>query len=449
MKPQNATLSLLFLISLGLAACSGEERTRPPSVRVTVVNTAPSQPELNFKRVQRVEGALDYKATGTFSWDSDTYTFNVDAVSLDGSTAPVLSFVKELVPGTEYTILLTEVDVAGQIEVQEWILESPTATIAATDTVITPAHAAPSLGQVDVYLEAPGADLAAANPLGTLNFMESLPPVTGTSGDVEFSITDAGLPGNVRLRSTAFGLPGGSPVTFAILDGANEGLAPFYVLAVGGTSVLLSDQDLQAGLRAINTSTDREALEVALDSDFAPALLPGVAFGTMTDYALFTAGERNLTVTPTSNPGGALEIDEPFVSIPGQIGTWLIAGDPGSLSATFTLDDRRAIAGESKLALYNGAFLFTGVNVYIVAPGTDLDTVLPTASLPQRASLSATRFLAGDYELTVRDSVAQNVLAGPTAITLAAEGYYGILVTDSVGGATADIALVDDFPAGL
>ena len=447
MKPQNATISLLFLISLGLTACSGDERTRPPSASVTVIHAAPSQPTLIFKRVERTEGNLDYKSSGTFSWDSDTYTFNVDAISVDGSAAPALSFVKELVPGTDYTILLTEVDVGGQIQLQEWILEAPTATIAATDSVITPAHAATTLGPVDVYVEAPGADLAAANPLGTLDFMESLPPVTVTTGEVEVSITDVGLPGTVLMNSSPFTLPAGGAATFAILDGANEGLAQIYVLAVGGSTILITDQNLPSGIRVINTSTDRNPLDVALDSDFAPALLPGVPFGEVTNYAFFTAGARNLTVAPPNPPGGALEIDQPFASQPGQLGTWLIAGDPGTLSAAFSLDDGRVIAGESKLAVYNGVFLFGGINVYVVAPGTDLDTVPPTLTLPARTSSLGGRFAPGDYELTVRENLTQNVIAGPTAVTLAAEGNYGILVTDSVGGATADITLMDDFLA--
>ena len=48
----------------------------------------------------------------------------------------------------------------------------------------------------------------------------------------------------------------------------------------------------------------------------------------------------------------------------------------------------------------------------------------------------------------MRDGGTATVLAGPTAVTLNAGGFYGILITDSVSapGAGVDLTLLDDFP---
>ena len=54
-------------------------------------------------------------------------------------------------------------------------------------------------------------------------------------------------------------------------------------------------------------------------------------------------------------------------------------------------------------------------------------------------------FAAGTYELTVQDTLNRTILAGPTTITLNDSGYYGLLISDNVGGSTVDITQFDDF----
>jgi len=79
-----------------------------------------------------------------------------------------------------------------------------------------------------------------------------------------------------------------------------------------------------------------------------------------------------------------------------------------------------------------------------VAPGTDLNTIAPSAQPP---SGTTTPILVGigDFEITVRQLATTAVLAGPLPVTIGVERSYGILLTDSVGGATVDITLLDAF----
>lgn len=441
MKPQITRIGLLILLTLGLTACSNESRTRAPSTQVNVVHTAPSFGALSFLRVERNEATLAYGQSGAFSWDSDTYTFNVDSRRLLVAPERLHSFTSTLVGGNDYAIVLGEV--GG--ELQELIIELPREAVPGTESRVLFVHTAGTLGAVDVYMEAPGAVLAAATPRGTLNFRENLAPFNLPSTNYEISLTEVGNPANVFITTQDVITPPGSGIVISILDGANVGIAPLYVLINGGgTDFLLADKNLQSGIRAINAMTSGGALDVTIDSNFSPPLLPAVPVGIPSAYAFFDAGDRNLTVSPAGNPG-VLEVDEEFTAENGALGTWFLAGDPGALTASFSVDDGRILNGEARLTIHNGVTSLTAVDVYFVPAGTDINTVAPPASPPSGASVADLNVALGDFELTVRQASTLNVLAGPLAITVAAAGNYGILLTDSVGGATVDITLLDDF----
>ena len=436
-----ARIVLLMLLALGLAACSNESRTRSPTTQVAVIHAAPSFGVLDFLRVQRREHSLSYLESGASNWDSDTYTFNVDAARPASMAERARSFTATLVAGNDYVIVLGE----DGGEIRELIVEVPRDLGSASEALFVLVHTANTLGPVDVYLEEPGANLAAATPRATLDSRASSAPFNVAAADYEVSLTEVGNPANVLLASQAFGLSSGTLSVLTIVDGANVRIAPIGVLASGGGGdLLLVDRNLQAGIRAINAMTSGGALDVTIDSEFSPPLLPAVPVGIPSAYAFFDAGDRNLTVSPAGNPG-VLEIDEAFTAENASLGTWFISGDPGALTATLSLDSGRVVTGESGLTIYNGVTSVTAVDVYVVAPGTDIATVPPTTTLVSGASAPDIRFELDDFEITVRQAASTNVLAGPQAVTIGAEGSYGILLTDSAGGATVDIALLDDF----
>lgn len=438
MKPKIARMGVLTALSLALAACDNESRERPPQTQVDVVHAAPSFGELAFLRVERREATLGYGDSDVSSWDTDTYTFNVDAVRPLADPERVLSFTETLSPGNNYTIVLAQ----DGGDLREIVIETEGESLGATETEVTIVHTASTLGPVDVYLEPPGTDLAAATPRGTLSFLENLPPFNVEEADYQISLTDVGLPANVLLTSRGFGIVARIKTVITLLDGANVGLAPYAALVSGsGESVPLADQSIQSGIRAINAMTNDGALDVTIDNNFTPPLLPAVPAGVPSAYSFFDAGDRSLTVSPAGNPG-VLEVDEEFTAESGVLGTWFIAGDPGALAATFTVDDGRTIAGEARLDIYNGSA--NNVDVYVVETGTDINTVAATVAVGTLLSVADIALALDDLEITVRQAATTNVLAGPLPVTVTAEGNYGILLTDNAGG-TVDMTLLDDF----
>jgi hypothetical protein len=55
------------------------------------------------------------------------------------------------------------------------------------------------------------------------------------------------------------------------------------------------------------------------------------------------------------------------------------------------------------------------------------------------------RIPPGTYDLYLRQNATTNLLSGPTPITLAAGGIYGILSVNGADTATAQVRLFDDF----
>src|SRR5690606_6976821 len=94
-------------------------------------------------------------------------------------------------------------------------------------------HAAGSLGAVDVFLEPAGTDIAAAQPWGTLDLGDTLPPRVVSAGNYELTITAAGDPTTVLLASPQITWESGQSNLLAIVDSGNEGLAPLSIVSIG------------------------------------------------------------------------------------------------------------------------------------------------------------------------------------------------------------------------
>lgn len=436
--------ALLVLCCLGLAGCESEGgRVRAPSTEVNVIHVARNFGSLEFRRVERLEGTLSYRSSSVFNWDSGPYTFNIDT-QLPNAQAPIrlYSFDAELTAGNDYSILLTEAN--GWI--RELVLEAPENELSGTEAEILVAHAAGAVGPVDVYLEPPGAVLAAAMPRGSLSFLESIPVAGITPGEYEVSLTQVNNPSSLLMLSNAFEIAAGVRTTLTVTNGINQS-SPAAVLASGaGLDTPLTDRELRASLRALNAMTSGDAIDVTVNSIFSPPLIPGVEVGAPSDYSHVAPGSHTLMVTPAGNPG-VIETEQTFLALPGQRGTWFIRGDPGALSATYAPDNQRLIRDVADLSVYFGGTTVSSVDVYVAPPDTDLSTVAPAARLSDSTPVS--RLLIGlrDYAITIRDSGTENVLAGPIDVAIDFEGNYGILITNGASGSGVDVTLFDRFVA--
>jgi hypothetical protein len=416
--------TLALLGSSLLAGCDGNEgRTDPPNASIQVIHAAPSIGPVTFKRVQVNATPLDFTQGATFSWDVDTYTLNFEILDVDGTVAQTVSTQVTLVEDMAYFLVLREV--GGQPD--PVLIERP-AEIQGMGSEIEILHAATTLNAVDVYIDVDNFDLTTAASRGTIDFDGLLSVPALADGTYEIVLTDAGNQANVRLDSEGVGL---SPLALAVGD-------------ANGTTI--ADRNSQSGIRVINSLADRETINVGIDGQLMPPLITDLAFATASAFELIASGDHDLNVEATLTPG-TLEIDEPIEADVARFATWLITGSTGSMTATLFEDDFRVIPGESKLRVFIGATQ-NGVGVtdiFVVEPGTDITTVPPTLSSLSETPTPTVRIAPDNYEITVTEQATGAVLAGPIAATIAADGYYGILLTDAAAGTGTEVVLLFDF----
>lgn len=429
----------LSITSLLASGCDSG-RTELPNASLRVVHAAPDLGPVTFKRVQANATTLDYKGAAGFSFDVDTYTFNLEIIAPDGSVADTISTVHTLEQGTDYTLVLR--DVGGQP--QPRFIETPARTGGTPGTRIELLHAALTVGAVDVFVGPEGFDLSTASPWGTVSYDELIAPQILAGGTYEFYVTEVGNRANILLRSDPFSLGGTQNVFLLIADGVNPSLAPMTLTIADGSGIDIVDKDTQSEIRVINAVSDRSDIDVGVDLALTPPLIPALPFGTVSSRTQIPGGDQQLNVTPAGDPG-VLEVEQDFTIDKGKVATWLIAGAPGMLTADFLADDFRVIPGESKLRVFNGSPLNASVDVFVVPPGTNLDTTPPIATLAYRTASSNIRLVPGDYDLTVKASTDGTTLAGPLPITIGSDGYYGILLSDGLSGSGVDISYLDDF----
>jgi hypothetical protein len=440
----------LLLLALAIAGCD-QGRKEPPKTSVRVLNAAPSFTSLDYVR-GRVTSTnpstnLTYlSATGPLSYDEDTYDFNLAGTSNPsaGTKVPVGTFTQQVVAGTDYTFVLAEN--AGAVVPK--VLETPELSATTADSQIVLLHAAEALSAVDVYLEAPGADLLAATPWGRVAFLETLAPKHVPVGTYELWLTEAGNPANVVLHTSSFALQAAKTLPFVISSAAGSSSVDFGVAVLGDAPSVLLDVNAPALLRVINGANDAAPRDVAIDGT---VVVPAAPFAAVTPYMPVPIGAGiTMTVQPAGNPG-VIELTTPITTEMGHLYTTFFTGSPGALTQILSTDDVRPVRkpdnGLGKLTLYNAATQFAAIDAYITLPGTDVTTVYPTTpGLTVPSSSGTIEIPPGDYELTLVQNATTNIVAGPAALHLDGGGVYYAIFGNGPDTATATVNLRGDFP---
>jgi hypothetical protein len=432
----------LVMIALALTACDGGRKALPDTT-VRVLNVVPGLFNLDYRREESTPSTLDFKAGSVFTYDEDTYDFNVETRNIvTGVPQRILSFPQKVVAGSTYTFVIYDKGTS----IDRVVLEVPVIPPNATDTQVDVLHAAKGQPAMDFYLAPSGTSIVGTAPFGTLAFVQQLAPRRIAAGDYEITVTAAGNPSNVLLKSPSFGLPAGKSTSFVIT--ADEGISnnPISVVAFGDVASGLFNVNAPASLRVINAAADKAPRDVAVASQFSPPVFPAVPFATETAYAAVPPSTTlKLNVTPPGNPG-VLELDTTIGTASTALYTVLISGAAGALNQVSFIDDRRRISTVGIVQFYNAAPQIPLIDFYIVPPGTDLATVLPYTTLAPPSGSTELPLIPGTYDLVLQQNGTTTVLAGPIRVTIAAGGLYGVLATNNANGVSADVTLLDDFP---
>lgn len=181
---------LALASALVLAACSDDDGTGPdPKSRLRLVHAAPGTNAVALRRgSETLVASTAYGAAPAAYVQSDAGAASL-AVRLVGGTADLATLSPTLKANDDYTLLLVK-RAAGPALVA---LSDTNAAPAAGKAKLRIVHAAAAAGNLDVYVTAPDADIAAINPT-----VAALQPDKATT----YQVIDAA---NRRVRLTTAG----------------------------------------------------------------------------------------------------------------------------------------------------------------------------------------------------------------------------------------------------
>ena len=308
---------------------------------------------------------------------------------------------------------------------------------------------------VDVYVDAPGTDISTVSALGTFEFRGTLGPVTVPSGTYQISVTPAGDPSTIVYQVEA-PLPENQDVIVAAVNNTTLGAAPISLVVSpvdpanvtsGEVATLeILDASTPATLRVVHASPDAPAVDVIANDDFSAPAVSGAAYTQVTDYLTLGTGELNVKVVPSGTTTPVV-IDE-NVTLEAGVSYSVLATDVlADITPLVLTDNRRRVATEARVRIIHGSPSAGDVDIYVVAPGTDIETVSPAfTAVPFQADTGVVSLAPGEYDVVVTPTGTTTAAIGPATITLEANGIYTAVARDEFGGGVPlGLILYDDF----
>lgn len=401
-----------------------------PAVNV-LVNGAEALADVDFKQ-----------GSGAITLDEGDYEIQVDGIVPSGVATVIGPATFTLAADTLYSVLAIN-DVAN---IEPLVLEQPDTAVPAGSVRVRVAHAAPGAGEVDVYVTAPGADLASEMPLGTFDFRGDLGPVEVPAADYQIRVTATGDPDTVVFDSGTTSLPDGANLLVAAVLNTGAGDAPISLALLDGTGASeILDTDTVADLRVVHASPDTVPVDVVVNDDFNAPLIENLAFPDATGFVSVPPDTYNVKVTPADNPG-VIAIDADLTLDAGQSYSVLAVGLLASIEPLVLSEDPRPVATASKVRIVHGAPGAPNVDIYVTAAGANIANETPAfTDIPFKASTGFVSLDGGTYDVTVTPTGTTDVAIAAT-ITIENGGIYTAIARDAEGGGGPfGLILLDDF----
>ncbi len=450
---QRTTRLLTALAPLLLAACYDDNHGYPgptelqgPAASLQFVHASPDAPPVRvLVDGSNFIGRLDYgQGTGEQQLPAGNHTIEVQALT-PGTPTTVIGPTTLMLTASTDTVVAAEGPVAS-LTAQSFAHDL--AIVGSAMTQVQVLHAAPNAPSVSVFVTAPGADLAASSPLGTLSFQGALGPTQIPSGAYEIRVTPGGATTPVLFDSGTISLAGGADLVISALQNEGPGTAPIVLGVVDafGNSSQLLDVATPANVRVVHDSPNAPPISVIVNGAVTTPLVPSLGYEAFTPYESLTAGNVNFEITPASNTGSVL-VNKTLNLQPGTVHSIYAVGDLASLQTLITRDDDRRYATQAKLRIIHGSPSAGLVDVYLTTPGTSIASAAPTyGAVPFLTDTGFVSYAAGSYTLTITPAGSKTPAIGPLNVELANAGIYTAVARDAAGGGSPlGLILLDDF----
>ncbi len=480
-----STKILLITTALLLGACgSNDGPTGFPPVEVPpedfanfqALNASPDGPNINvIVGSTATSSDLDF-AVGSAegSGPPGSHMISVEAVTPDGDVEIIPPVATDLAVDTTTTIVVSGPDGFQTLSVfvqdktdDDGVFEEVSAGAARVFVV----HADPGIGSVDVYITVTDADLAANAPLAeAIDFEDSGAPTEIVAGLYELRVTPTGVPDAV-IFDQFISLVDGDDLTMAIIEDAS-GFGLIQVISMDGTGgTTLHDLDTPALLTIDHLSPDAGTVDAESDV-FGTLGLPMVYLdrngGPLDagphEVSFVGAGMVTLDSVDVAGAQGsydAVVLDGFLITVGGLnelAATVLKCNNPGAEDGRFgdtgCTDNPRPVSSYAKARLYFGSPSIGSVDVYAVAPMTDITDLDPDVEAGAfRDNTGYAPANAGDFEIIVTEVAEEDepkIVIFSQLVTVENGVVYTLILADPAAGDTEFLLLVreDDIFGG-
>lgn len=437
----------LFLPALcaALIGCSDtgrEEATGKGNIRA--INAVVGAPDVDFLIEERALGNVAYKSSmAVQQYDDLGYDFRFQ-VSLPGSSDPVVldrQFL-DVERDRDYVFVLD-----GTVDDPDMFLwDDALRQWDESETVFEMrfAHLSDTLGEIDVYFQAPDTDPVAGNQVATLANGERSDVMEFPEGEYRLTLTPAGDPQTILYRSADREIAAASTDVMIAFDPDPSLTGDVNVRHVSGAgaSSELTDPRFRAQARFIHAAFGTGNVDVAEAGEFSPPLVADLAFGESTADVDLAGGETEYTFTAAGNMGATL-LEETLTNTTGLHYTRILAGPPDDLAVINQTASRRPFATNPRLGIIHAASNFEELDVYLLPAGEPITDNNPGSSdVPFGTASSLSSLQSDNYELTLTLPDEDTIVGGPVALDLAAGDVVQALFLDTADPNVAEIVLL-------
>jgi hypothetical protein len=187
----------------------------------------------------------------------------------------------------------------------------------------------------------------------------------------------------------------------------------------------------EARIRVVHASPDAPPVDVLLDD---AEVLSDVPYLAASEYLETTAGDHNLKVNAAGTTTTVIDADATLAD--GTDYTVIASGLVAAIEPIVLEDDNSApAAGNVRVRAIHGAPSAPAVDVYVTAPGADLNAATPV--LTNVAFGDVAEYLevpAGDYQVRVTPAGTKTVAIDSGTLTLASGQVRTAIAVDAPGG---------------
>ena len=441
-------LSTLFVAfaALALSACDSDsdpvpssQVPNPASVNVQILHASADAPAVDVVADgSTLLSGVDYKqSSGWVSLIEGTYDIEVQGILPGGNATVIGPVALDFASGTRYTVAA----VNSVAAIEPVVLTQDDTAVSAGAARLFVLHGSAAAPSVDVFVTAPGADLTAEAPTGTFEFKGTIGPAEVPAGDYQIRVTPEGDPATVVYDSGTVNLPDGADLVVAAVPNTSGGPAAINLLALDSNGAAeLFDVNTPTGLRVGHLSPDAPLVDVYANQ---AELLADVPFPDVTDILEVTPGTYTVEVSPADAYPGTVVIGPADIPLDAGTTTDVLAVNVlASIEPLVLSDDRRSVATNAKVRIVHASPTAQDVDIYVTAPGTDINTVDPTlTTVAFKANTGYIPLAAGDYEVTVTPTGTKTAAIGPAALSIEDGGVYTAIARDPLPG-QAEFGLV-------